>query len=88
MSILFTNVAALTMDPAKPALDGAFVAVEGTKITFVGTQRPAGEFERVVDCTGKVMMPGLVNAHTHVAMSLMRGYGGGCDLHKIGRAHV
>ena len=81
MSILFTNVAALTMDPAKPALDGAFVAVEGTKITFVGTQRPAGEFERVVDCTGKVMMPGLVNAHTHVAMSLMRGYGGGCDLH-------
>ena len=47
----------------------------------MGTVRPAGEFERVVDCTGKVLMPGFVNAHTHVPMTLMRGYGGGCDLH-------
>ena len=81
MSILFTNVAGLTMDPAGPVLNGAFVAVEGNKITSVGAQRPAGEFERVIDCTGKVMLPGFVNAHTHVPMTLMRGYGGGCDLH-------
>ena len=81
MSILFTNVTGLTMDPAGPVLNGAFVAVEGNKITSVGVQRPRGEFERVIDCTGKVMLPGFVNAHTHVPMTLMRGYGGGCDLH-------
>jgi len=46
----------------------------------VGTQRPAGDFARVIDCTGKVLMPGFVNAHTHVPMTLMRGYGGGKDL--------
>ena len=69
------------MDPARPELKNAFVAVEGTKIASVGTDRPAGEFDRVIDCAGKVMMPGLVNAHTHVPMTLMRGYGGGCDLH-------
>ncbi len=81
MSVLFTNVAALTMDPAQPVLKGGFVAVEGTKIVSVGTACPKGEFDRVVDCAGKVMTPGFVNAHTHAAMTLMRGYGGGCDLH-------
>ncbi|MCI8303510.1 MAG: amidohydrolase [Lawsonibacter sp.] len=81
MSILFTNVTAVTMSPDQPVLSGVFVAVEGIKIASVGPEHPAGEFERVIDCTGKVMMPGLVNAHTHVPMALMRGYGGGCDLH-------
>ena len=80
MSILFANVTAVTMDPANPVIKNAFVAVEGTKIASVGTGRPAGEFERVMDCAGKVMMPGLVNAHTHVPMALLRGYGGGRDL--------
>ena len=81
MSILFTNVTAVTMDSAAPLLRDAYVLVEGTKITSVGTERPVGEFEQVIDCTGKVMMPGFVNTHTHIPMTLLRGYGGGCDLH-------
>ena len=80
MAILFKNVTAVTMDPAQPVRKDVFVAVEGTKIASVGTERPAEDFDRVVDCDGKVMMPGFVNAHTHVPMTLMRGYGGGCDL--------
>ena len=80
MAILFTNVTAATMDGAAPLLTGGYVAVDGTKITYVGAQRPAGEFERVIDCTGKVMMPGFVNTHTHIPMTLLRGYGGGHDL--------
>ena len=80
MSVLFYNVTAVTMNDAAPLLKDGFVAVSGTDITYVGTQRPAGEFERVIDCTGKVMMPGLVNAHTHIPMTILRGYGGGCNL--------
>lgn len=80
MSILFTNVTAVTMGPADPVLKDAFVAVEGRKIASVGAERPQGTFDRVIDCTGKVLMPGLVNAHTHVPMALLRGYGGGHDL--------
>ena len=60
MSVLFTNVTAVTMDPAQPVLKDAFVAVEGSKIASVGAQRLAGEFERVIDCAGKVMMPGQI----------------------------
>lgn len=80
MSILFEHVTAVTMDPAAPVLHDAFVLVEGTAIAQVGQTRPQGQFDRVVDCTGKVMMPGLINAHTHLPMTLMRGYGGGHDL--------
>ena len=66
MSLLLEHVTAVTMDSAQPVLKDAFVAVEGTKIASVGTARPQGEFDRVIDGTGKVLMPGLVNAHTHV----------------------
>ena len=81
MSILFTNVTAVTMDPTAPVLQGAYVLVEDTRIAYVGTERPVGESEQIIDCTGKVMMPGFVNTHTHIPMTLLRGYGGGCDLH-------
>ena len=80
MSILFTNVTAVTMAAEAPLLKNACVAVEGAQITWAGESHPAGEFERVIDCTGKVMLPGLINAHTHVPMTLMRGYGGGHNL--------
>ena len=81
MSVLFANVTALTMDPARPVVENAFVAVEGSQISYVGTKRPAGPFGQVIDGAGKVLMPGFVNAHTHVPMTAMRGYGDGHDLH-------
>lgn len=80
MSTLFTNVTAVLMDEAFTTLKNGFVAVDGSNISYVGPDRPQGAFDEVIDCTGKVMMPGFVNAHTHVPMTLMRGYGGGHDL--------
>ena len=80
MSILFTNAAVLPMDGTRTVLKNAFVAVEGTKISYVGTEAPQGEFTRRIDGTGKVLLPGFVNAHTHLPMTLMRGYAGGKDL--------
>ena len=80
MSVLLEHVTAVTMDEERRILKDAYVAVEGTKIASVGTQRPQGAFDRVIDGAGKVLMPGFVNAHTHLPMTLMRGYGGGQDL--------
>ena len=62
MKILFEHVTALTMDPAQPELKDGFVSVEDTKITCAGGRRPAGEFDRGIDCTDKIMLPGLVDA--------------------------
>ena len=36
----------------------------------------------VVDCSGKALMPGLVNMHTHAGMSLMRGVGEDIPFHE------
>ncbi len=80
MSTLFINVTALLMDEGFTTLRDGYVAVDGTNISYVGPDCPAGDFDETIDCTGKVMMPGFVNCHTHVPMTLMRGYGGGHDL--------
>ncbi len=80
MSVLFCNATVVTVNPDNQVLTRAFVATEGEVITYVGTQRPEGSFRQEIDCTGKVLMPGLVNAHTHIPMTLMRGFAGGHDL--------
>lgn len=80
MSILIHNCTAVLMDEAGTVLPGAYVTVEGTKITWVGTQRPQGSFTREIDGKGNVLMPGFVDAHTHVPMTAMRGYGDGNNL--------
>ena len=46
----------------------------------MGPIRPAEAVDREINGTGKVLMPGFVDCHTHLTMSLMRGYGGGHDL--------
>ena len=78
---LLYHCRALLMDEADTLLEGAYVVVEGETISSVGTQRPQGPFDREIDCGNNVLMPGLVNAHTHIPMTLLRGYGGGGDLH-------
>jgi 5-methylthioadenosine/S-adenosylhomocysteine deaminase len=55
--------------------DGA-VAIRGTQIVAVGkTADIASQYEadETIDCQGKYIMPGLVNAHTHIPMTLLRG---------------
>ena len=80
MSILIHNCTAVLMDEAGTVLPGAYVAVEGTNIASVGTARPQGPFDQEIDGRGHVLMPGFVNAHSHVPMTAMRGYGDGNNL--------
>jgi 5-methylthioadenosine/S-adenosylhomocysteine deaminase len=61
-------------------LDGSTgsIGIEGNRIAYVGAVPPVmaeGEPTRVIDGADLLAMPGLVNAHTHAAMTLFRGYG-------------
>lgn len=56
-------------------IQGGFVAVDGPVITYVGAARPEGVFDCEKDMSGRLLLPGLVNAHTHAAMTLLRGVG-------------
>ena len=71
--LLLTNGHVLTMDDAFTVHEGGAVAVKGSSILAVGRIEQAYEAREVVDCRGRVVMPGLVNAHTHAPMTLLRG---------------
>ena len=69
---LLTNALVVTMDEAYAVHAGGAVAVTGCEIVAVG--QLGGEYEaaETIDCGGRVVMPGLVNAHTHAPMTLLR----------------
>jgi 5-methylthioadenosine/S-adenosylhomocysteine deaminase len=73
---LFTNALVLTMDETMTQFSPGAVAVRGESIIAVGMAEDlVKEFstKETIDCKGKVLMPGLINAHTHVPMTLLRG---------------
>lgn len=76
---MINNGTFLTMDEARPQYSG-WMAVEGTRIAAMGEgQAPQEELDaasNIVDGTGYLYMPGLINTHGHAAMSLLRGVGG------------
>ena len=80
MKTLIKHATAVLMDEAGTILPDAFVVVEGRSIQSVGADCPPGPFDLEIDGTGQVLLPGFVNAHTHVPMTALRGYGDGHDL--------
>ena len=70
---LLTNATVLTMDERFAIHASSGVAIAGDSIAAVGAAALAYDAGEIVDCRGRVVMPGLVNAHTHVAMTLLRG---------------
>lgn len=80
MDILFSNVTCVTMDADLHVYPNAFVGVTDGRISHVGKCAPEEKPQRIIDGTGMVLMPGLINCHTHLPMTLLRGYGDGHDL--------
>ena len=76
VDILFTNALVLTMDENLTQYFPGAVAVKGDSIVTVGNEddiKKEYSAQETVDCNRKVLMPGLINAHTHVPMTLLRG---------------
>jgi 5-methylthioadenosine/S-adenosylhomocysteine deaminase len=76
VDLLLTNAIILTMDEQFRVFEPGALAVSGENIVAVGDEKEIKSTyssANIIDCQGKVLMPGLVNAHTHVPMSLLRG---------------
>lgn len=51
------------------------VLIEGNRISRIAEHIPVPEGAKVIDASDKAIIPGLINTHTHAAMTLLRGYG-------------
>ncbi len=71
--IIIKNAYVLTMDPDLGDLKNGVVVIEDGRIMEIG-EKTNESAETVIDAKQSVVMPGLVNTHTHAAMTLFRGY--------------
>ena len=80
MGILIRNALVVTQNDRREVLKGSDVLIEGNRIAKVGKGMHE-KAEHVIDASGKAVMPGLVNTHCHLAMTLLRGYADDMHLH-------
>jgi 5-methylthioadenosine/S-adenosylhomocysteine deaminase len=74
--LILRNAIVLSMNEQLTQYEPGAVAIEGDHLAAVGPEAEITErfkAPETVDCQGRVVMPGLVNAHTHIPMTLLRG---------------
>lgn len=84
IDLLLTGGAVVTMDEARHVYENGFVAVRGERIVAVGDAAALAaknyRARQTINTRGKVVLPGLINAHTHIPMTLFRGIADDLDL--------
>jgi 5-methylthioadenosine/S-adenosylhomocysteine deaminase len=76
VSLIVTNATVVTMDPSARVVQGGAVAVDGSDIVSVDTAASINRQFRAaqtIDAGGQIVLPGLINTHTHAPMVLYRG---------------
>ena len=77
MDTLIYNAIIVTLDERDSWYNPGYVFIKGNKIREVNSGQPPKELfsqaKKVIKATDKLVMPGLINSHTHAAMSLFRG---------------
>ena len=74
MRTLIKNIDVLTMDQNNTQYKNGCILIEDDKIAFVGDQSQLkidADYDKMEDGKGKLAMPGFINTHTHVAMTLL-----------------
>lgn len=76
LATILKNAIVLTMNQDKEIFDPGAIAIDEGKIVAVGAESDIllrYQAAEVIDCGRKVLMPGLINTHTHIPMTLLRG---------------
>ena len=72
MDTLIANVTVVTVNEKMDVLFGAYLGITDGKISYLDKTPPQEQPATIVDGTGMVAMPGLVNCHTHLATTALR----------------
>ncbi|WP_129731510.1 amidohydrolase family protein [Ectobacillus funiculus] len=77
MNTVYVNATFFTLDKENRIFENGMLIVEDQLISYIGPHSPErlAKTNRVVDLGGKWVLPGLVNAHSHIVMTLLRGIG-------------
>src|SRR5688500_9987788 len=81
--LMISGGTVVTMNGDRKIIENGAIAIDDGKIFAVGTRKVttgAIKCRQTIDATGKIIIPGLINAHTHVPMSLFRGIADDLDL--------
>jgi 5-methylthioadenosine/S-adenosylhomocysteine deaminase len=73
----------VTMDATRRVIDNGAIAINGGRIAGIGTHSEIEQkfqARETVDARGRVIIPGLINGHTHIPMTLFRGLADDLDL--------
>src|SRR6266704_1171036 len=73
--MLFTNATVITMNPTRDIITNGAVAVSGNRIVAVGKSdalRQQYHDDEVIDVQGRLILPGLIDTHVHLAQALIR----------------
>ena len=74
--MLFTNATIITMNPTRAIITGGAIAIKDNRIAAVGkTDALLRQYsgDQVIDVKGKLIIPGLIDTHVHLAQALIRG---------------
>src|SRR5215472_15220315 len=74
--MLFTNATIITVNPAREIITHGALLVEGNRIKALGKTdelRRIYRGDELIDLGGKLLIPGLIDTHVHVAQALIRG---------------
>lgn len=81
MNILIKNVDVLPMSGDAEIIKNTNIYIKGDKISHIGDLKEDEQVDKVIEGKNKLAMPGLINAHTHIGMSLLRNYADDLPLH-------
>ncbi len=84
IDLLITGGTAVTMNPQREIQENAAIAIQGDTILAVGPESELTKLytpKQTIQAKGKLVLPGFVNGHTHVPMTLMRGLHDDVTLH-------
>lgn len=82
MKILIKNINVIPMNGKDEVINNTNIYIKYNKIEYIGEIREDIKTEKIIDGKHKLAMPGLINAHTHVGMSLLRNYADDLPLHE------
>jgi cytosine/adenosine deaminase-related metal-dependent hydrolase len=85
-STLYTNAAIITINPSREIILDGGILVSGSRILAIGKtstllQSRLSPNTKTISLKGRIILPGLINTHSHLAQSLLRGLAEDLPLH-------